>query len=85
MPLNVEDIEQLKKLIKQRADNYPDIEQLIASGKLTYKSGWYRISDLSTFDLVKHYVVGLRSSKDGTFHVQLSKPSKRLRTLASKI
>lgn len=85
MSLKDGDIEQLKELIKQRAENYPDIEQLIASGKVTCKSGWYQIADSSTFDLVKHYVIGLRSSKDGTLRVQLSKPSKRLRTLASKL
>lgn len=85
MAITNEEIEKIKSLIKQRAENYPDIEQLISTGKIKYKSGWYQISDSTTFDLVKHYVTGIRSSKSGAMQVKLSKPSKRLRALASKL
>ncbi|MGY0561792.1 MULTISPECIES: hypothetical protein [unclassified Luteimonas] len=85
MPLTESEIEELKARTKQFAENYPDIENLIASGKVKYKSGWYQISDSVTFDLVKDYVTGLRSSNDGKLHVKLSKPSKRLKSLAAKL
>ena len=85
MPITQSEIEQLRARIKQVAENYPDIEGLIASGKIKYKSGWYQINDSDTFDLVKDYVRSLGSSKDGKLRVKLSRPSKRLKSLAAKL
>lgn len=76
---------ELIQLIKDRVANYPDIEQLVASGKLKRKRGWYQVVDLSIFDQIKHYANEFLNANDGTFHVKFEKPSKRLRKLAQDL
>lgn len=41
MSLTEKELADLKKLIRDRADNYPDLEGMVAAGKLSYMSGWY--------------------------------------------
>jgi len=41
MPLTEKETVDLKKLIKDRVDNYPDLDGMVAAGSLSYKSGWY--------------------------------------------
>lgn len=56
MPFIEDEIATLKKLIKDRVDNYPNLEDLVASGHLIYKSGGHEATDKETHDLIPHYV-----------------------------
>ncbi|MEG5653792.1 hypothetical protein, partial [Enterobacter roggenkampii] len=51
--------------IKNWVDNYPNIEKMVAEGKLIYKSGWYEPIDEETYLLIGKYIKGIRVNKNG--------------------
>lgn len=85
MPLTAKEIADLKRLIKERVDNYPDLEAMVANGQLTYKAGWYEPKNKEAFDAIAPYATSFRVGKDGKGAVKVSKQSKRLKTLADKL
>lgn len=85
MPLTEKEIADLKKLIKDRADNYPDLEGMVAAGKLFYKSGWYEAKSKEAYDAIIQYATSIRVSKDGKAQVKLARASMRLKALAEKL
>jgi hypothetical protein len=85
MPLTEKEIADLKKLIKDRADNYPDLEGMVAAGKLSYKSGWYEAKNKEAYDAIIQYATSIRVSKDGKAQIKVARASKRLKALAEKL
>lgn len=55
MPLNSEKINELKNLIKKRVENYPDLAQMVADGKLKYKSGWYEVTGKASYEVARRF------------------------------
>jgi hypothetical protein len=85
MPLTGKEIADLKKMIKDRVDNYPDLEGLIAAGKLTYKAGWYEAKSKDAYDAIVQYAASIRVSKDGKAQIKVARASRRLKALAEKL
>jgi hypothetical protein len=86
MSLTIPDKEELKKLIKDRVENYPDLDAMVASGDLIRRSGsWYEPRSAEAFNAVIQYAKGVRVAKDGRSQIQVGKQSKRLVELAKKI
>lgn len=85
MPLTEKEIVDLKKLIKDRVDNYPDLEGMVAAGRLFYKSGWYEAKNKEAYDAIIQYATSIRVSKDGKARIKVSRASKRLKALAEKL
>ncbi len=85
MPLTEKEIEDLKKLIKERVDNYPDLEAMVANGQPTYKAGWHEPKNKEAFDAIARYATSFRVGKDGKGAVKVSKQNNRLKTLADKL
>ncbi len=85
MSLTDKDISDMKKMIKDRVDNYPDLEGMVARGLLTYKAGWYEAKNKESYDAIAQYVTSIRVSKEGRAQVKVEKASKRLRALAEKL
>lgn len=85
MPLTEKEVADLKHLIKERVDNYPDLSAMVAAGRLTYKSGWYHPQDKEAFDAIAPYAAAFRVGKDGKGAVKVAKQSKRLKALAEKL
>jgi hypothetical protein len=85
MPLTEKEIADLKKLIKDRADNYPDLEGMVAAGSLSYKSGWYEAKSKEAYDAIIQYATSIRVSKDGKAQIKVARQSKRLKALADKL
>jgi len=65
MPLTQKEIVDLKKLIKDRVDNYPDLNGMVAAGRLIYKSGWYEATSKEAHDAIVQYATSIRVSRDG--------------------
>lgn len=85
MPLTEKEIADLKNLIKERVDNYPDLEAMVANGQLTYKTGWYEAKNKEAFDAIAPYATSFRVDKDGKAAVKVFKQSKKLKILADKL
>lgn len=85
MPLNSEEINDLKNLLKKRVENYPDLDQMVADGKLKYKAGWYELTDKASYEAVIHYATAIKINNDGKAQVKISKMRKKLKSLAEKI
>ncbi|MBB5465953.1 hypothetical protein HDG32_002060 [Paraburkholderia sp. CI2] len=85
MPLTEKEIADLKKLIKDRADNYPDLEGMVAAGRLSYKFGWYEAKNKEAYDAIIQYATSIRVSKDGKAQIKVARQSKRLKALAEKL
>lgn len=85
MPLTPKEIADLKKLIKDRVDNYPDLDGMVAAGKLVYKSGWYEATSKEAHDAIVQYATSIRVSRDGKAQVKVARASKRLKVLADKL
>lgn len=84
MKLTAPDIAELRKLIKERVENYPDVESMVAAGELVKKGAWYEPGSKAAFDAIIQYARELRVTKDGKGQVKLEKPSARLKALANK-
>lgn len=84
MPLTEKEIADLKKLIKDRVDNYPNLEGMVAAGLLSYKSGWYEAKSKDAYDAIVQYATSIRVSKEGRAQVKVARANKRLKTLAEK-
>lgn len=85
MTLPGDEAEKIRQLIKDKASNFPDIDNLVADGKLVRKSGWYQVNDPEAFEALKHYVAELRRTKDGRLQVKIKKPTKQFMALASRL
>lgn len=85
MPLSEKEIADLKKLIKDRVDNYPDLKGMVAAGSLTYKAGWYEAKSKEAYDAIIQYATSIRVSKDGKAQVKVAQESKKLKALAEKL
>ncbi|MFD1841278.1 hypothetical protein [Paracidovorax cattleyae] len=75
----------MKKLIKDRVDNYPDLDSMVAAGSLSYKSGWYEANSKEAHDAIVQYATSIRVSKEGRAQIKVAKQSKRLRALAERL
>ena len=85
MPLSDKDITDLKRLIKDRVDNYPDLKGMVAAGSLTYKAGWYEAKSKEVYDAIIQDATSIRVSKDGKAQIKVARESKRLKALAEKL
>jgi hypothetical protein len=85
MPLTQKEIVDLKKLIKDRVDNYPDLNGMVAAGRLIYKSGWHEATSKEAHDAIVQYATSIRVSRDGKAQVKVARASKRLKVLADKL
>ena len=85
MALTEKEVSDLKRMLKDRVDNYPDLEAMVAAGKLTYKAGWYEPKDKEAFDAISPYAPAFRVNKGGKGAVKVAKQNKRLQTLVSKL
>lgn len=85
MPLSQAEIDQMKTQLLQHVRNYPDMDALLAEGRVSYKSGWYEIIDPAAFSLLSKYVESFRKTKQGKLLVKMSKLSERLIVLAEKV
>ncbi|CAG4892798.1 hypothetical protein [Paraburkholderia gardini] len=85
MQLTEKDIADLKKLIRDQVDNYPDLEGMVAAGKLTRKSGWYEATSKEAYDAIIQYATSVRVSKDGKAQIKVARASKQLKALAEKL
>jgi hypothetical protein len=77
--------EEVKKLITDRVNNYPDLEGMVAAGRLTYRSGWCEATDAAAYEAVSQYVTALRSGKNGKVQFKLARKSKAQQALAGKL
>lgn len=71
--------------IKNWVDNYPNIEKMVAEGKLIYKSGWYEPIDEETYLLIGKYIKGIRVNKNGKMQIKICKRSKKLERMVNGI
>ena len=85
MSITEKEIADLKKLIEDRVDNYPDLEGMVAAGLLSYKSGWYEASSEEAHDAIVQYATSIRVSRDGKAQIKVGRQSKRLKALAEKL
>ena len=85
MSLTEKEMADLKRLIKDRVDNYPDLDGMIADGRLIYKSGWYEATSKEAYDTIIQYATSIRVSKTGKAQIKVAPASKRLKALAEKL
>lgn len=85
MPLTVKEVADLKMMVKDRVDNYPDLEGMVAAGKLSYKAGWYEATNKDAYDAIIQYAASIRVSKDGKAQIRVARASRRLKALAEKL
>lgn len=88
MSLTEKEIADPRKLIGDRVDNYPDLESMVAAGRLTYKFGWYgwyEAKSKQAYDAIIQYATSIRVSKDGKAQIKVWRASKRLKALAEKL
>ncbi|MGH8390200.1 MAG: hypothetical protein ACRESJ_32780 [Pseudomonas sp.] len=52
MPLTEKDVADMKTLIKDRVANYPRLNEMVATGLLIYKSGWYEATGKEAYDAI---------------------------------
>ena len=78
MEYTEKDKEKIIDDIKKWVDNYPDIERMVAEGKLVYKSGWYEPKDQETYLLISKYIKEIKVNKNGKTQVKICKISKKL-------
>lgn len=79
------EVEDLRKLIKDRVDNYPDLEGLLAAGRLIRKSGWYEATDKEAYDAIIQYATAIRVTKADKTQIKIAPESKRLKALSKKL
>lgn len=79
------DTEEIKSLIKAHVENFPDIDALIAEGKLKRSAGWYMPSDKATYDAIAPYATSFLISPDKKPRLKIRKPTVRLKTAAAKL
>lgn len=85
MSLTEKEMADLKKLIRDQVDNYPDLDGMVAAGRLTYTSGWYEAKSKEAYDAIIQYATSIRVSKDGKAQIKVARASKRLKALAEKL
>lgn len=85
MSLTEKEIADLKKLIGDRVDNYPDLDGMVAAGKLSWKSGWYEAKSKEAYDAIIQYATSIRVSKDGKAQIKVGRRSMRLKALSEKL
>lgn len=85
MPLTEKELVDLKKLVKERIKNYPDLDSMVAKGELIYKSGWYEAKNKEASDAIIQYAIGIRVSKDGKAQIKVAKAGKKLKAIAEKL
>ncbi|UIF88563.1 hypothetical protein [Cupriavidus sp. UYPR2.512] len=85
MTLSAKDLQHLRQLVKQRVECYPDLEGMVAAGKLSYRAGWYQADTKDAYDAIIQYATSVRVSKDGKAQIKVAKPSKRLAGIAAKL
>ncbi|MDD2180634.1 hypothetical protein OIN59_24635 [Acidovorax sp. D2M1] len=85
MPLTEKEIANMKQLIRDQIENYPDLGGMVAEGKLSYKSGWYEANSKEAFDVIIQHAASVRVSKKGKTQIKVRGPSKRLKALAEKV
>lgn len=85
MPLTEKDVADMKALIKDRVANYPRLNEMVATGLLIYKSGWYEATGKEAYDAIIQYATSIRVSKEGKAQVKIARESKRLKAIAAKL
>lgn len=84
MPPTKDEMEKMRADLLQYARDYPDMDALVASGKVIYKSGWYEVQDAETSALLGKYVQQIEIAASGRPRVKMTKLDKRLAALAAK-
>ena len=86
MPLTEKESEELRKLIKERVENYPDLEGLVAKGRLIKKAGWYEAIDEQAYNAIIQYAMAIEvNQKTGKARIKVAPQSKRLAALSKKL
>lgn len=85
MALTADEIAQLRKTIKDQVDNYPDLEGMVAAGRLRKRGAWYEPLDKAAHDAIVQYASAIRVSNTGKGEVKVRKPSKSLKAIARKL
>lgn len=86
MILSPEKIAELKVAIRKHMEGYPDVSALLASGKLSKKSGYYIASNKATWDACAPYMpaVLVTKSREGRFKLH-RRPSEKMRRDAARL
>lgn len=85
MPLTADEVAHLRKTIKDRVDNYPDLDGMVAAGRLRKRGAWYEPLDKAAHDAIIQYASEIRVSKDGKGEIKVRRPSKSLKAIAKKL
>ena len=84
MTLTGKDLEDLRRHFKEKVDNYPNLDEMLTNGDLTYKAGWYEPQNKKASDAIAPYASEIRVSKNGKAQCKVPVLSKRLKGLAEK-
>ncbi|PZP99155.1 MAG: hypothetical protein DI587_10875 [Variovorax paradoxus] len=84
MPMDADEINRFRNSTKALVDGFPDLDAMLANGRLEFKRGWYAARDAAAQDALAPYVNAVRVGRDKTHWVKISKPSAALRKLAAK-
>jgi hypothetical protein len=85
MALTPNEVAKLRKAIKDQVDNYPDLEGMVAAGRLRKRGAWYEPVDKAAHDAIVQYASEIRVSKDGKGEIKVRRPSKSLKAIARKL
>lgn len=85
MPLTPEEIAKIKQSVKDSVNNYPDLQGMLAAGRLKKRGAWYEPLDKEAHDQIIQYAVGVRTSPSGRSEVKLSTLTKALQVLAKQL
>jgi hypothetical protein len=85
MALTEDEFAQMRRLVKDRVENYPDLAGMVAVGRLIKRGAWYQPTEKAAHDAIIQYATAIRVSKDGKGQIKVSKPSKSLKAIAAKL
>lgn len=80
MPVEIDDV---RSHLQKMVEDWSTVEKMIDSGEIVKKRGGYVITNGTTLELVKSFVVAMTATKDGGLLVQLKGPPKRVLALFS--
>ena len=75
------DLHTLKRRAQEVVDNYPDIDAMVADGRLIAKRGWYVAANQEVLDAVSAYATAVEVRRDGTSLLKIPKQTKRSKAL----
>lgn len=85
MSFTEREIAHLKKIIKDRVENYRDLEGMVAAGRLIYKGGWYEATDAEAHNAIVQHAREIRFNKNDKVQIKFAKQDAKLKALAQKL